>query len=112
MLLALLVVTWRSRTDAVAPWFAATLVAFLIWTVGYIFEILSPTLAGKIWWADVEFIGIALLPVAWFEVVRRYTGHGPLPRWAAALLAAFVGVSVVVFLRNPAHVFRGLPAST
>jgi diguanylate cyclase (GGDEF)-like protein len=109
VLVALLAVTWRSRTDAVAPWFAATLVAFLVWTVGYIFETLSPTLAGKVWWADVEFIGIALLPVAWFEVVRRYTGHGPLPRWAAALLAAFVGVSVVVFLRNPAHIFRGVP---
>ena len=81
VLVALLVVTWRSRSDAVAPWFAATLVAFLIWTVGYIFEILSPTLAGKLLWADVEFIGIALLPVAWFEVVRRYTG----PRPAAAL---------------------------
>ena len=41
VLVALLVVTWRSRSDAVAPWFAATLVAFLIWTVGYIFEILE-----------------------------------------------------------------------
>jgi diguanylate cyclase (GGDEF)-like protein len=110
VLLALLVITWRSRSDAVAPWFAALLVGFLIWTVGYAFEILAPTLAGKLWWADFEFIGIALLPVAWFEVVRRYTGHGPLPRWAAALLGSYVGVSALVFLTNPAHVFRGAPS--
>jgi diguanylate cyclase (GGDEF)-like protein len=109
VLLALLVVTWRSRSDAVAPWFAATLVAFLIWTVGYAFEILAPTLGGKLWWADFEFIGIALLPVAWFEVVRRYTGHGPLPRWASVLLGAYVAVSMLVFLTNPGHVFRGVP---
>ena len=101
--------TWRSRSDAVAPWFAATLVAFLVWTIGYIFEILAPTLAGKLVWADIEFVGIALLPVAWFEVVRRYTGHGPLPRWGAALLSAYVGVSIAVFLVNPAHIFRGAP---
>jgi diguanylate cyclase (GGDEF)-like protein len=110
VLVALLVVTWRSRSDAVAPWFAATVVAFLIWTVGYIFEILTPSLTGKVRWADFEFIGIALLPVAWFEVVRRYTGHGPLPRWGAALLGAFVGVSTLVFLTNPGHVFRGAPS--
>lgn len=110
VLVALMVVTWRSRSDAVAPWFAATLVAFLVWTVGYAFEILAPTLGGKLWWADVEFIGIALLPVTWFEVVRRYTGHGPLPRWASVLLGAYVGVSMVVFLSNPAHIFRGVPS--
>jgi len=109
VLVALLVVTWRSRADAVAPWFAATLVGFLIWTVGYIFEILSPTLSGKLWWADFQFVGIALLPVVWFEVVRRYTGHGPLRRWAAALLSAYVGVSIVVVLVNPRHAFRGAP---
>jgi diguanylate cyclase (GGDEF)-like protein len=110
VLLALLVVTWRSRSDAVAPWFAATLVAFLIWTVGYAFEILAPTLGGKLWWADFQFVGIALLPVTWFEVVRRYTGHGPLPRWASVLLGAYVGVSMFVFLANPAHIFRGAPS--
>jgi diguanylate cyclase (GGDEF)-like protein len=109
VLVALLVVTWRSRSDAVAPWFAATLIAFLVWTVGYIFEILSPTLTGKLWWADLQFVGIALLPVLWFEVVRRYTGHGPLPRWAAVLLGAYSVVSIAVFLVNPAHVFRGAP---
>jgi diguanylate cyclase (GGDEF)-like protein len=109
VLLALLVVTWRSRSDPVAPWFAATLVAFLVWTVGYILEIVAPSLGAKLWWADLEFIGIAVLPVAWFEVVRRYTGHGPLPRWFAALLGAFVAVSVAVFAANPGHIFRVAP---
>lgn len=73
VLVALLAVTWRSRSDPVAPWFAATLVAFLIWTVGYVFEILSTSLGAKLRWADFEFIGIAVLPVAWFEVERLAT---------------------------------------
>jgi len=110
VLVALLVVTWRSRSDAVAPWFAATLVAFLVWTVGYVFEILSPTLGAKLAWADFEFIGIAVLPVVWFEVVRRHTGYGSLPRWFVAVLAAFVAVSIAVFLANPAHIFRVAPS--
>jgi diguanylate cyclase (GGDEF)-like protein len=109
VLVALLAVTWRSRSDAVAPWFAATLVAFLVWTVGYSLEIVSPSLGGKLFWADVQFIGIALLPVVWFEVVRRYTGHGPLPRWVGAVLGSYVGVSIAVFLTNPWHIFRVAP---
>jgi diguanylate cyclase (GGDEF)-like protein len=109
VIIALLVVTWRSRSDPIAPWFAATLVAFLIWTLGYVFEILSPSLGAKLRWADFEFIGIAVLPVAWFEVVRRYTGHGPLSRWLAWLLGGFVAVSIAIFLANPAGIFRGAP---
>ncbi len=109
VLVALLVVTWRSRSDPVAPWFAATMVAFLIWTVGYACELVATSLAGKLWWADFQFVGIAVLPVVWFEVVRRYTGHGPLPRWSAASLGAFVAASVAVFLTNPAGIFRGSP---
>ena len=58
---------------------------------------------------DFEFVGIAVLPVVWFEVVRRYTGHGPLPRWFAVLLGGFVAVSVAVFVANPGRVFRRAP---
>jgi diguanylate cyclase (GGDEF)-like protein len=109
VLCALLVVAWRIRSDPVAPWYAATLVGFLIWTVGYMFEIASPSLDGKIWWANVQFIGIILLPVVWFEVVRRYTGHLFLPRWAATLMGAYVVVSIAVVFSNAGHAFRGAP---
>jgi hypothetical protein len=36
VLVALPVVTWRSSSDPVAPSLAATLVAFLVWTAGYV----------------------------------------------------------------------------
>jgi diguanylate cyclase (GGDEF)-like protein len=110
VLVRLLAITWRNRADAIAPWFAATILAFLVWTVGYIFELVSPDLSVKIWWADVQFIGIAVLPVAWFEVVRRYTGRGSLPRWVSVLLGSYVVVSLVMVFVNPAGAFRGAPS--
>ncbi len=109
VLVALLVITWRNRADAIAPWFAATLFAFLVWTVGYIFEILSPTLGGKLWWADVQFVGITVLPVMWFEVVWRYTGRPPLPKVANWLLGAYIAVTVAVIYVNPDGIFRDAP---
>lgn len=107
MLVGLLAITWRNRSDAIAPWFAATLVAFLVWTVGYGFELASPGLSAKVWWADLQFIGIAVLPVVWFEVVRRYTGRGPSPRWLAALFGSYMVVSLFVVFVNPGAAFRG-----
>jgi diguanylate cyclase (GGDEF)-like protein len=109
VLVGLLAVTWRNRADAIAPWFAGTLVAFLIWTVGYIFEITSSSLAGKLLWANLQFVGIALLPIMWFAVVRRYTGRAPLARPLVALVAAFFVVSMVVVFADPGGTFRGSP---
>jgi len=110
VLIGLLVITWRNRSDAIAPWFAATLLAFLVWTVGFVFEIVSGSLAGKIWWADFQFIGITVLPVVWFEVVRRYTGRAPLPRAVEVLLGAYIVVTVAMVYVNPGGAFRGTPS--
>ena len=110
VLIGLLVITWRSRSDKIAPWFAATLVAFLVWTVGYIFEIVSPSLTAKIWWADFEFVGITVLPVVWFEVVRRYSGRSPLPRVVNWLLGVYIVVTVAMIYVNPGGAFRGTPS--
>jgi len=109
-LVGLLAIAWRNRVDAIAPWFAATLVAFLVWTVGYMLEIASPTLGAKLWWANLQFIGIAVLPVAWFVVVWRYTGRGTSPRAVAAALCVFVGGSILMVYANPGGAFRATPS--
>ena len=110
VLVGLLAISWRNRTDAASPWFAVTILGFLMWCVGYIFEFASPTLQGKIWWADLQFVGIALVPVAWLEVVRRYSGRRPLPWPAAVAEGAFVVVSLVVVYLDPGGAFRGSPS--
>jgi diguanylate cyclase (GGDEF)-like protein len=106
---AMLVVAWRNRVEAVAPWFAATMVALLAWTVGYILELMATGLEAKISWADLEFVATIVLPVLWLQVVLIYTRHRGLSRRAWLLLGLLGAAILVGVLLNPAHLFRIAP---
>jgi diguanylate cyclase (GGDEF)-like protein/PAS domain S-box-containing protein len=103
----LLVVAWRNWAEPVAPWFAATLLALLWWTVGYMFELMAVGTSAKVAWADIEYVGTTLLPLFWLIVILFFTGRQGLPRrWVAPLAAVAAGVIVMVFA-NPGGLFRG-----
>jgi diguanylate cyclase (GGDEF)-like protein/PAS domain S-box-containing protein len=107
VIVAVLVVTWRNRDAEVAPWFAASLIALLVWTVGYILELMAVGVSAKVFWADLQYVGTTTLPLLWLEVVLIYTGRGPLPAAAkAALWTVCVAIILTVFA-NPAHLIRG-----
>jgi N-terminal 7TM region of histidine kinase len=107
--LAMLAVAWRNRLEPVAPWFAATVLALLAWSVGYMFELMASGLQAKVTWANLEYIATIALPVLWLQVVLIYTGRrGLSPRAWLTLGAIGVVILVGVFL-NPAGIFRGAP---
>lgn len=106
---ALLVVAWRNWREPVAPWFAATLVALLWWTIGYMFELMAVGLNAKIVWADIEYIGTTLLPLFWLVVILFYTGRRSLPRWLWTLLWGAAVILIVIVFVNPGGLFRGHP---
>lgn len=110
VVVAMLVVAWRNRDAEVAPWFAASLVALLVWTVGYLLELMAVGVGAKIFWADLHFIATASLPLLWLEVVLIYTGRGRLPVAARAALWAVCVLLVITVFLNPAHLFRGDPS--
>jgi diguanylate cyclase (GGDEF)-like protein/PAS domain S-box-containing protein len=110
VLLALLYVTWRNRTEQSAPWFAATLIALLVWTVGYIFELTAVALQAKIHWADVQYIGTTALPLLLLELVLIYTRGRGLRRAAFVALAVACAAIVVMIFVNPGDLFRVNPA--
>lgn len=110
VVVAMLVVAWRNRDAEVAPWFAASLVALLVWTVGYLLELMAVGVGAKIFWADLQFIATASLPLLWLEVVLIYTGRGRLPVAARAALWAVCALLVITVFLNPAHLFRGDPS--
>jgi hypothetical protein len=56
-------------------------VAIAVWSVGYALEIVSPTAEGKIFWGQVQYIGIALVPFAFLWFAVSYTGVGQTRPW-------------------------------
>ncbi|MWV64778.1 PAS domain-containing sensor histidine kinase [Halorubrum sp. JWXQ-INN 858] len=69
------ILAWRERPEAGATWLTLLLVGQVWWTVFLVFELESTTLAAKVWWYDVQWIGVVVIPVAWLLFALEYTGR-------------------------------------
>ncbi|MBN2073303.1 MAG: PAS domain-containing protein, partial [Actinobacteria bacterium] len=50
------------------------IIALTIYSLGYLFEVLSPALENKIIWYNIEYFGIATIPFLWLVFAFKYTG--------------------------------------
>lgn len=60
--LLIAVFTWRRSVTRMLSLMSA---AISIWAFGYLLELSSPQLSSKIFWAKVQYLGIASAPVIW-----------------------------------------------
>jgi PAS domain S-box-containing protein len=81
-----------------------------LWDFGFAAELLSPTLAGKVFWANLQFLGIAFLPVAWLAITLYATAQ---PRQNLRLIPALCIIPAITNLlawTDPYHhLFRQQP---
>ncbi|WP_192918457.1 histidine kinase N-terminal 7TM domain-containing protein [Salinigranum salinum] len=88
---------WRERPEPGATSLAALLVGQCWWSVFFIFEIQATTLAGKVLWSNVQWVGVVVIPVAWLSFALSYTGQDRyLTRRSIAALSV-IPVSTVLF---------------
>jgi diguanylate cyclase (GGDEF)-like protein len=106
---ALLVFALFNWREPIAPWLSGTLIALLIWTVGYVFELSTTSLEGKLRWADLQFFGSVTVPVFWLFAMRTAVGARALPKWLTVTLWALCAVLLAGVLTDPAGLFRGRP---
>ncbi len=101
---------WRHQAVPAARTFGLVIICLFIWTVGYILEIISVGIDAKIFWANVQFMGIMPLPPLWMIMTLQLTGHKPLRR--EILLALSIVPTVTILLAwtdDYHHLFRGQP---
>jgi hypothetical protein len=65
---------WQRRAERTSRIFFIFTLLVLLWLGGFILEILSPTLAGKRFWSDFQFLGICFFPAAWCFLIVSYLG--------------------------------------
>jgi len=93
---------WRHRQASAGASLAVVLAAAGWWSLAYALELGATRLSTKLLWGDAKWLGICLLPPAWFAFIMQYTGRG---RWVnRRTLAAFAvpPLAVTVLLANPA----------
>ncbi len=66
ILTILWVFTLRYRHESTARTFLGLLTALFVWSTGFIFEIMGVELETKIFWANIQFLGITFIPFLFF----------------------------------------------
>jgi PAS domain S-box-containing protein len=93
---------WRHRRASAGASLAVMLAAAGWWGLAYAMELGSTTLAARLFWGDAKWLGIALLPPAFYAFIMQYTGReGWVNRRAMAALAV-VPLATVALLAIPA----------
>jgi signal transduction histidine kinase len=104
---------WRRRRASAGASLAVVLAAAGWWGLAYAIELGASGLHTKLFWGDAKWLGIGLLPPAWFAFVMQYTGRARwVNRWTLGALL-LPSLAVVVLLAVPAthHLVRWYPPS-
>ena len=95
---------WKRRSASGATAFALLMLFIAEWSLAYALEVSSATLEAKVFWAKVQYVGIAFLPLAWLAFALQYTNFNSwLSRRNVALLSIMPVLTVLLMWTNEAH---------
>ena len=87
---------WQQRDDSAGTWVFLALVTLSgWWCFTYALELMTTDPATMFLWVQLEWISIALLPVAWLLFALIYTGHGRVVRLRNTLLLIILPVILI-----------------
>ena len=85
-------------------WILLLLIASAVWSLGQAVEYLSPDLTVKIFWDNVQWVGILIIPPAFLLLTMEFTGWD---RWIKPLSILIIivvpALSLIVFYTNFIH---------
>ncbi|KTG08435.1 hypothetical protein AUR64_19230 [Haloprofundus marisrubri] len=88
---------WRERPEPGATPLVVMLVGQSWWSIFFAFELQAPTLAAKMFWSDVQWVGVVAIPVAWVLFAMEYTGRDQYVRTKYVAALSVVPALTVVF---------------
>ena len=95
---------WRRRSTVAAFPVIWGMLSVACWSLCYAFQLASPGLATKVFWAKCAFVGVVLAPLAGFALALEYTGHEKwLPRHRGWFLVIVPVISIVMVWTNNLH---------
>jgi PAS domain S-box-containing protein len=93
---------WRHRRSSAGTSLAVVLAAAGWWSLAYALELAATELPTKLLWGDAKWLGICLLPPAWFAFIMQYTGHHRWVNRSVMVALAIPPAAVIVLLANQA----------
>src|SRR5829696_8984408 len=93
---------WRRRGGSAGAALALVLVALLLWAGAYAAELGATDLDAIRRWGDLKYVGIVLLPPAWFAFAALFSGRGSWVNGRNLALLTIHPVVILVLLANEA----------
>lgn len=110
ILAGLIAFTWQFRDSHTGKAFLLLAGSALLWVVGFVFETSAPRLASKLFFANLQFIGLCSIPLAWLYLAVSYRGLSrPARDWGLASSVP-IATLLVIWTDPLHHWFRGVPS--
>lgn len=85
---------WQRRQMPGSKSFGIMVLSQAVWTFGYVCELVTPTLQGKVFWDNMQFVTWFIWPLSFFAFVCEFSGR----RWRRPrLLWSLLSVPAVIF---------------
>jgi len=95
---------WRERPKPGAVPLTVLMAGQCWWSSTLLFRIRASGMQEKIFWTDVAWIGVAILPVAWLFFSVSYTGYTKYLQTRYVVLASIIPALTIIFgLTNDVH---------
>jgi len=102
--LAIGIYAWNHRKNSGAVPLTFLMFACATWSIFYALELCSTELQSKLFFTDLEYIGITLLPVAWLALALEFSGRGS---WLSfkkiGLLVIIPIITIILVWTNSYH---------
>lgn len=98
------VYAWRRRSSPGAGYFMLMMAAVTVWSAAAVATHLASTLRVKVFWTNLQYLGIGLVPLSWLLFAVIYVGLGKRVKPSTmALLSLHPILLQIVVWTNPFH---------
>ncbi len=100
----LAVLAWNRRSVPGGTTFTLLVIGVSEWLLGEAFEHLTPTLSGKVFWTNIQYLGIISVPVLLFFFVLQYTNYDQaIKRHNQLWFLLYPVIMNLIIWTNPSH---------
>lgn len=95
---------WRARPEPGSLPLVAMLAGQSWWSTCLVFQVQATTLQAKMFWVDISWVGVVVIPVAWLAFALQYTGRDEYLQCRYLVLVSLVpALTIVLALTGEYH---------
>lgn len=98
------ILAWPKRTEPGGSPLVVLLAGQCWWSASLFFQLNATSRLAKVFWIEVSWLGVVVIPVAWLFFALEYTGHDQYVTWRnVGIVSVIPAVTAFLSLTNQFH---------